>query len=64
MAADITAAADAAEARDINSLERETIRRVAWRLLPALALGYFCAGLDRSNISMAAITMSPDLGFL
>jgi MFS transporter, ACS family, tartrate transporter len=28
-------------------LEEETIRRVAWRLLPLLMLGYFCAYLDR-----------------
>lgn len=47
----------------IEPIERETIKRVAWRLIPLLMLGYFCAYLDRSNVGMAAPTMSPDLGF-
>jgi sugar phosphate permease len=46
-----------------EQLERETMRRVTMRLLPVLALGYFCASLDRANIGMAATRMSPDLGF-
>jgi MFS family permease len=48
---------------EIEPIERETIRRVAWRLIPLLMLGMFCAYLDRSNIGMAAPTMKPDLGF-
>jgi ACS family tartrate transporter-like MFS transporter len=36
---------------------------VAWRLIPVLALGYFCAALDRANVGMAALTMRHDLGF-
>ncbi len=44
-------------------LERETMRRVTMRLLPVLALGYFCASLDRANIGMAATQMSTALGF-
>jgi len=44
-------------------LEQETIRRVIWRLVPILMLGYFCAALDRSNVGMAATTMSPALHF-
>jgi MFS family permease len=63
MALDTILAANAPTLGGIDALERETIRRVAWRLLPVLVLGYFCAGLDRSNIGMAATTMSPDLGF-
>ena len=47
----------------VEPIERETIKRVGWRLLPLLVLGYFCAALDRSNVGMAAATMSPDLGF-
>ena len=47
----------------IESLEQETMRRVIWRLLPVLMLGYFCASLDRANIGMAATTMSPALHF-
>jgi ACS family tartrate transporter-like MFS transporter len=49
--------------RHIEPIERETIRRVAWRLMPLLALGYFCAYLDRANVGMAATTMTKDLGF-
>src|ERR1035441_9379022 len=49
--------------RGIEPLERETIRRVAWRLLPLLMLGYFCAYLDRVNVGMAASTMNQQLGF-
>ena len=47
----------------IEPIERETIKRVAWRLIPLLMLGYFCAYLDRSNVGMAATTMVKDLGF-
>ncbi len=47
----------------IEPIERETIKRVAWRLMPLLMLGFFCAWLDRSNVGMAAPTMSPNLGF-
>ena len=49
--------------RGIDPLERETIKRVAWRLLPVLALGYFCNYLDRVNVGMAATTMNHQLGF-
>jgi MFS family permease len=49
--------------RAINLLERETMRRVAWRLIPLLMLGYFCNYLDRVNVGMAATTMNQQLGF-
>ena len=49
--------------RKIDPLEQETIKRVAWRLLPILVLGYFAAYLDRVNVGMAAPTMMPDLKF-
>jgi MFS family permease len=49
--------------RAINLLERETMRRVAWRLMPMLMMGYFCAWLDRVNVSFAALTMNKALGF-
>lgn len=48
---------------DLKTIEQETIRRVAWRLMPLLMLGYFCAYLDRSNIGMAAPAMMADLHF-
>jgi MFS family permease len=47
----------------IEPIERATIRRVTWRLMPLLMLGYFCAYLDRSNVGMAATTMVKYLGF-
>jgi ACS family tartrate transporter-like MFS transporter len=46
-----------------ETLEQDTMRRVTWRLLPVLMLGYFCAALDRANVGMAATTMSPALHF-
>jgi MFS family permease len=49
--------------REIEPIERETIRRVTFRLMPLLMLGYFCAYLDRSNVGMAATTMVKYLGF-
>jgi MFS family permease len=56
-------AASVSVGRGIEPIERETIKRVFWRLMPLVMLGYFCAYLDRSNVGMAAPTMSPDLGF-
>jgi MFS family permease len=49
--------------RATSTLERDTMRRVTWRLIPIVMLGYFCAALDRSNVGMAATTMSPALHF-
>ena len=46
-----------------DPLEQETIRRVTWRLMPLLMVGWFCAILDRTNVGMAATTMNHDLGF-
>ncbi|MGV7030600.1 MFS transporter [Methylobacterium symbioticum] len=45
------------------SLERATMRRVAWRLIPFICLLYFIAFIDRVNIGFAALTMNKDLGF-
>jgi ACS family tartrate transporter-like MFS transporter len=47
----------------VEPLERETIHRVAWRLMPLLMLGYFCAYLDRVNVGFAGLTMIKALGF-
>lgn len=46
-----------------DPLEQETIRRVAWRLMPLLMVGYFCAYLDRVNVGFAGLTMNKALGF-
>jgi len=47
----------------VEPLERETVNRVAWRLIPLLMLGYFCAYLDRVNVGFAGLTMNKALGF-
>ena len=47
----------------VDPLERETIKRIAWRLMPLLMLGYFCAYLDRVNVGFAKLTMNQALGF-
>jgi MFS transporter, ACS family, tartrate transporter len=41
----------------------DVMRRVAWRLVPFLGLGYYVNALDRSNIAVAALTMNKSLGF-
>ena len=38
------------------------MRKVAWRLIPFLSLGYLINALDRFNVSMAALTMNKALG--
>jgi MFS family permease len=55
--------ANAPNGRGVEPIERETIKRVFWRLMPLLMLGYFCAYLDRVNVGMAASTMNQQLGF-
>src|ERR1700730_8244384 len=49
--------------QDLQAIERRTIAKVSWRLLPLVALAYCIAYIDRSNISFAALTMNKDLGF-
>jgi D-galactonate transporter len=51
------AAADIAK----SELETSTIRAISWRLIPFLVLAYFFSYLDRVNVSLAALTMNPDL---
>jgi ACS family tartrate transporter-like MFS transporter len=43
-------------------LEHQVMRKVAWRLVPLLSLGYLVNVLDRFNISFAALTMNKALG--
>jgi ACS family tartrate transporter-like MFS transporter len=50
-------------AESTQTIERRTIAKVSWRLLPLVALAYCIAYIDRSNISFAALTMNKDLGF-
>jgi ACS family tartrate transporter-like MFS transporter len=48
---------------DDEALERATIRKIAWRLLPLIAVGYGIAFIDRVNISFASLQMNRDLHF-
>ena len=45
-----------------SSVERSTMRKVYWRLLPLTILTYFLCYLDRINVSFAALTMNKELG--
>ncbi|WP_298252369.1 MFS transporter [Bradyrhizobium sp.] len=51
-----------AAAEATTAIERQTIAKVSWRLLPLVAVAYCIAYIDRSNISFAALTMNKDLG--
>src|SRR5258708_39062838 len=44
------------------AVERSTMRKVYWRLLPISILTYFLCYLDRINVGFAALTMNKDLG--
>ena len=41
--------------------QKDTLRRVAWRLIPFMVLLYFIAFLDRANVGYAAMDMNRDL---
>lgn len=43
-------------------IERETVRKVTYRLLPFLMVCYLFAFIDRSNIGMASLQMNKDIG--
>jgi sugar phosphate permease len=45
-----------------SELERRTMEKATWRLLPFLIVCYFIAVLDRVNVAFANATMSNDLG--
>ena len=46
----------------LQTLERRTISKISWRLLPLIVIIYFVAYIDRTNVSFAALTMNKDLG--
>jgi len=52
-----------ATAEATQAIERQTIAKVSWRLLPLVAVSYCNAYNDRSNNSVAALTMNNDLAF-
>ncbi len=51
-----------AEAPPGRSIERDTISRITWRLVPFLMLCYFIAFVDRVNVGFAALQMNKDVG--
>src|SRR3954470_18757016 len=44
-------------------IERRTVAKVSWRLLPLIVVIYFVAYMDRTNVSFASLSMNQDLGF-
>ena len=46
-----------------TEIERATMSRVMWRLIPLLMLCYSAAFLDRINVGFAGLTMNKTLGF-
>src|SRR5277367_40975 len=46
----------------MDELEKRTMDKVTWRLVPFLMLCYFVAYLDRVNVGFAGASMSKDLG--
>src|SRR5947209_16711256 len=45
-----------------SNFEAAVMRKVAWRLVPFLSVGYLINALDRFNVSIAALTMNKALG--
>jgi MFS transporter, ACS family, tartrate transporter len=46
-----------------EAIGRAALRKVSWRLIPLIALGYGIAYMDRVNISFASLQMNRDLHF-
>jgi ACS family tartrate transporter-like MFS transporter len=46
----------------VIDIEAAVMRKVAWRLVPYLCIGYVINALDRYNVSIAALTMNKALG--
>ena len=46
----------------VPEIERATLRKVTWRILPFLMLAYFIAFVDRVNAGFAALQMNHDIG--
>ena len=44
-------------------IEKRTIRKITWRIVPFIMILYLIAYIDRVNIGFAVITMKEDLGF-
>lgn len=48
--------------RDALPIERQTLRRLSWQLMPYLMLCYFVSYIDRINVGFAALQMRGDVG--
>ena len=49
--------------KPVETVGATTLRRISWRLLPLIGIGYCVAILDRGNISFASLQMNRDLHF-
>ena len=49
-------------ASDVSDLERRTVRKITWRLMPILVAAYFTAYLDRTNLGVMKNELSAGLG--
>ena len=47
----------------VDPVASTALRKVTWRLIPLIALGYGVAYMDRVNISYAQLQMNADLHF-
>lgn len=47
----------------MENIERQTMKKVWWRIAPLLAVVTFFSYLDKVNVSFAAVTMNQALGF-
>jgi MFS transporter, ACS family, tartrate transporter len=50
------------DASQTSALERTTLRKVYWRVIPFCFVLYILCYVDRINVSFAALTMNRDLG--
>jgi ACS family tartrate transporter-like MFS transporter len=46
----------------VDPQQEQILKKNAWRLLPLLTVAYIINYLDRTNVSVAALTMNKDLG--
>lgn len=49
-------------ATPISDVERSTIRKITWRIVPFIVICYFFAYLDRVNVGLASLEMNHEIG--
>jgi MFS family permease len=49
--------------RDESAVEARIFKKVAWRLIPLIAISYLIAYIDRTNLNFASVSMNAQLGF-